>query len=142
MDEKRRVFERLGTRRAIQTRGATDDFAIREDREMDNSGLAVLAWKDALDRVGGDGEYLAKTIGCLLLDFERHLGELRQAAAGQDRGLLEQVAKVIEEKASSISAQALAHAARRVAEEGGCNAAERVEFEVARLQTMVAGLPA
>jgi HPt (histidine-containing phosphotransfer) domain-containing protein len=107
---------------------------------MEKPDLPVLAWEDALDRMGGDSQYLTDLMGCILVDLEGHLRDLQDAVDGGDRGLLETVAKIIEEKASAISAEALAQAARAAAESGDRSAAAKVEAEAARFRTQVMAL--
>ena len=102
---------------------------------MANRELAVLAWSNALDRVGGDHEYLTEMVGCLLVDLEGHLRDLREAAEKGEHEMLEAAAKTIEDKAAAICAEALAEAARSAAKTPGLSFAREVEMQALRLQS-------
>jgi HPt (histidine-containing phosphotransfer) domain-containing protein len=83
---------------------------------MDGQAISILAWEWALNRLGGDRQFLSELIGCFLVDLEGYLGDLRAAAGDEDRGQIGELARSIREKASGLGAVALARAADRLAQ--------------------------
>jgi HPt (histidine-containing phosphotransfer) domain-containing protein len=82
---------------------------------MEGDGSSILAWEGALDRLGGDRQFLAEMIGCFLVDLESQLVELRGASSEGDTRLMASLASAVEQKASELGAEALARAARELA---------------------------
>lgn len=102
---------------------------------MHRAQLPVLAVESALDRVGGDREYLAELIGCFLVDVEAGLREAREADSGLE--VLQRLAASIEERAAEIGAEALAGAAHALAAGAGSLEVHRLETEMSRLAAAV-----
>lgn len=101
---------------------------------MEYSEQPVLAWTEALDRVGGDQEFLSQLVGCLLLDLDSHMGELRRAVAEGDGAQTQRVLSTIEAKASKVCAMALVHAAGTVEGLSSRAQADRIQTETDRLR--------
>ncbi|NOY45284.1 MAG: Hpt domain-containing protein [Deltaproteobacteria bacterium] len=93
-------------------------------------GDVILAWEQALERVGGDQEFLEELVGCFLVDLDGYLGDLRQAP---DPAARRAAAHRIKGAARNLGALALAEACRRVEESGKAEDVAAVEQEAQRL---------
>ncbi|MBI5441269.1 MAG: hypothetical protein HY900_08675 [Deltaproteobacteria bacterium] len=109
---------------------------------MDGEGTSILEWERALDRLGGDRQFLSEMIGCFLVDLESYLGELRLAAAEGDEGVMASVARAIQDKAAELGAEALARAAGDLSRRPESRSAdlEGVIVEAACLRGYLSGL--
>ncbi|WP_169709447.1 Hpt domain-containing protein [Deferrisoma camini] len=93
-------------------------------------GDVILAWEQALERVGGDREFLGELVGCFLVDLEGYLADLREAPDPESRRA---AAHRIKGAARNLGALALAEACRRAEESGEEQAVAAVEREARRL---------
>jgi len=95
-----------------------------------DDGDVILAWEQALDRVGGDREFLEDLVGCFLVDLEGHLANLRGAPDPDGRRA---AAHRIKGAARNLGALALAEACRRAEASGAPEDVVAVEHEAQRL---------
>ncbi len=93
-------------------------------------GDVILAWEQALERVGGDREFLGELVGCFLVDLDGYLADLRGAPDPEGRRA---AAHRIKGAARNLGALALAEACRRAEESGKAEDVAAVEREAQRL---------